>query len=44
MGKFVLPDADPRPDSPTFLEKVEECECSVTALEMVQLQMDKHGK
>ena len=39
---FVLPEPDL--DSPTFLEKVEECECSVTALELVQLQLDKQGK
>ena len=39
---FVLPEPDL--DSPTFLEKVEEYECSVTALELVQLQLDKHGK
>ena len=39
---FVLPEPDL--DSPTFLEKVEEYECSVTALELVQLQLDKQGK
>jgi len=31
-------------DSSSFLKKVEEYECSVTALEIVQLQMDKQSE
>ena len=37
-------DATQNGDSSTLLRKVEECECSVTALEIVQLQMDKQGE
>jgi len=34
----------PGPNETTFLEEVVECDCSVTALEVVKLQLDKHCK